>query len=93
MMPGDDAGLELVARRARALGRDWPATVKVSGSAPYLSELARSLASSWVKVRVPVISARPPVIGCSLVGAESTSPSSTIASWCRVGCVGWRSAW
>ena len=55
-------------------------TTKVSGSAPYFSEFARLLACSWSKL--PEISARPPVIGWSLDGSDSTLPSSTIASRC-----------
>ncbi len=50
----------------------------VSGSAPYFSELARSVADSWVKL--PEISAWPLVIGLLTTGADSTCPSSTMAN-------------
>ncbi len=64
--------------------RDGP-TVRSSrittgaGSAPARSTMARSLASSMVKV--PVICAWPPEIFSWMTGAEWTTPSSTMASF------------
>ena len=52
---------------------DWAvAWVKLSGSAPYLSWLASSVADSWSKL--PEISV-PPEIAWLIVGAEMTRPS------------------
>ena len=56
----------------------------VSGSAPYRSTLARSLASCCVKS--PVISALPPGMASLTAGAETTIPSRTIANWLSGGC-------
>ena len=64
MRTGDQAGAQLVLAERRARPARPCPTSNVSGSAPYLSTLARSVASSWVKL--PVICAWPPVIGrCS----------------------------
>src|SRR5206468_2425629 len=52
---------------------------KGAGSAPLRSTLARSCAS--VKSKRPRMSPRPPVIGVSITGADSTTPSRTMASW------------
>ena len=52
---------------------DWAvAWVKLSGSAPYLSWLASSVADSWSKL--PEISV-PPEMAWLIVGAEMTLPS------------------
>ena len=51
---------------------------KEIGRAPYFSTFARSRASASVKV--PVICAWPPGIGCDTLGVEMVSPSSTIAN-------------
>src|SRR4051794_15849565 len=53
-------------------------TPNASGSAPYLSTLASSLAEDWVKL--PEIWAWPPGIAALTDGAEIDSPSSTIAN-------------
>lgn len=50
--------------------------LKVSGRAPYDSMLARLWASSWVKL--PEISALPPVIDELTEGLETTWPSRTM---------------
>ena len=50
------------------------------GSAPYFRLVARLSASASVKL--PVIWALPSVISAFMIGAEMTSPSSTIAN-CR----------
>lgn len=55
------------------------ASLKVSGSAPYFSMLARSCAS--VCVKLPEISALPPVSAWLTYGSETTSPSRTMANW------------
>ena len=79
MSAGDQTGLAAGRRRG---WRRPPATSpasKVSGRAPYFSTLARSVASDWVKL--PVICALPPRIGPLFrPGAETTSPSSTMAN-------------
>jgi hypothetical protein len=59
---------------------DWAlAWLKVSGSAPYFSWLASVVASSWVKS--PVIWVVPPLMALLIVGADTTRPSSVIATW------------
>ena len=50
-----------------------------TGSAPNFSTFARSVAICWVKL--PEISACPPVMASLTAGAETTSPSSTMANW------------
>lgn len=63
--------------------------VNSSGSAPYFSTLARSVAYCWVKLSGgPSMLAVPPVIAPRLMlGAETTCPSSTIAT-CACGELG-----
>src|SRR5690625_6684250 len=60
-------------------------TSKFSGSEPKFSWLASVLALS--RVKLPEIWARPSLItGAFIEGAETTSPSSTIANWfCGLG--------
>ena len=53
-------------------------TSKASGSAPYFSTLASSVALCWLKL--PSIWARPPGIAALTDGAEMTTPSSTMAN-------------
>jgi hypothetical protein len=58
---------------------DWAvAWLNVSGSAPYLSWLASSVADSWLKL--PEIWVVPPLIAELMVGAETTRPSRVIAT-------------
>src|SRR4051812_27436688 len=61
----------------------WPC-LNFSGSAPYLSWSARSVADCWLKL--PEILALPPGMASSIVGATMTTPSSTLASRLRGGC-------
>ena len=49
-----------------------------SGSEPYFSTLARSVAFCWVKL--PEIIVLPPGMASSMVGADTTWPSSTNAA-------------
>ena len=49
-----------------------------TGSAPYFSTSARSFASPWVKV--PLICTFLPVMPGWIIGADCTTPSSTIAT-------------
>src|SRR3954451_8766583 len=76
MAPATRPALSWSPPRVALTSWTWPAS-KVSGRAPYLRTLARSVASDWVKF--PVICAWPPTIGPLLsAGAETTRPSSTM---------------
>jgi len=62
------------------------ACVKLSGSAPYLSWLASSVAVVWLKL--PEISVLPPGMAPLMVGAETTLPSrvmpTCLPTWAAV---------
>ncbi len=81
MMPAMMPACELVGGELRAFVGLGSATHEGQRQGAVLQRVGEAgRPGSWVKL--PVISAWPPVIGSSLVGSESTSPSSTIASRC-----------
>ena len=86
-MPGRDAGLELVLAERRRDALRSSSSLSCTGSAPYCSTVARSLASPSLKF--PEIWTSPPeAVGSGTPGADCTTPSSTIATAFCGGCFG-----